>query len=116
MKLEALSQMLSECPPSQWRDAALLALDNSNLSYAGSGRRPAGAKVKDLLPLYQFRLEHVRRKGINAVGMPELLQGLKEKPLDSIVIGYPFHGDTSAVHVFCDEQDAIIGCVTITIE
>ena len=113
MESQVLLEALQAAPPSRWRDAALAVLTQSKVSFAGNRESRATSSARDLLQTYRLRLESVARHGIDAIGIEELLEALTRKPATAQIHGDPFIGPHDVLHTFWDEDDVLIGCVTV---
>lgn len=114
MELETLLKKLNANKPSRWRDAALSTLKKEPLSFAGGPDSRATATASELVQTYRGRLEHIRRRGINAIGIEELLEALSRKAPGVQLRVVPFLGQQSSVYAFWDEEEGLIGCVTVS--
>jgi hypothetical protein len=113
VELQALLKALNASHPSRWRDAALFVLNTEELSFAGRSEPRAEATAHELAQIYRFRLEHIRKRGIAAVGIEEVLEALSQLSPDARVHGTPFLGRNRSVYAFLDENGILVGCVTV---
>lgn len=112
MNQETLVEALDLLPQSRWRDAALAALKLDEFRFEGQPDSTVYATAGELLETYRVRLEHVSKRGIQAVGIEELLEVLELKGAEARLRGTPFLSRTAAIHAFW-EAGKLIGCVTV---
>lgn len=112
MELENLAKTLSSLPPSPWRDAALSALREPGIAFAGRSGAKETSTAREIAELYQFRLEHTRKHGVEVSGIEDFLAALRRRPDGTRIRGEPYLGTMRTVHAFWDEKNELVGCLT----
>jgi hypothetical protein len=109
---QKLTDTLRRSAQTDWGTAALSALDDQQVVFAGS---PGGASntAADLLRLYRLRLSHCHEHGIVAHGIAELIESLVGRASGAAIEVQPFLGPESAVIAFWDTAGNLVGCVTV---
>jgi hypothetical protein len=105
-RLRALAQV-------DWTIAALAALSERQVVFAGQVSHHATNSAADLMRIYEIRLGHCISRGINAVGLPELLDALARVDPGATIAVQPFRGSGKSVTAFLGQSGELIGCVTI---
>jgi hypothetical protein len=95
----------------EWGTAALSALDDQRVIFAGNPGASSTAGI--LLQIYRVRLDHCRRHGIVAYGMAELIESLARRTSDAAIEVQPFLGPESSISAFWDAAENLVGCVTV---
>jgi len=108
---QKLIDALRRSAQTEWGTAALSALDDQQVVFAGSPG--AGNTAGDLLRIYRLKLIHSRKAGIVAHGIVELIESLARRTTDTIIDVQPFRGPESSVGAFWDATGNLVGCVTI---
>jgi hypothetical protein len=110
---QALSEVLGNGDTGSCRSAALSALKDQNVLFAGNSDSPAKNTAGDLQRIYRIRLMHCQDRQIEAFGIAELIESLGCYPPDAFILVQPFIGPNSSVTAFWSSAGALVGCVTI---
>jgi hypothetical protein len=96
-----------------WAAAALSAIDDPQVIFAGNRNSPASNTAGGLLRIYQLKLDHCREQGIAAHGIAELIESLRGRTQNEVIEVQPFIGPQSSVAAFWDTAGNLVGCVTV---
>ena len=97
----------------RWADTASEALSAGDIKFEGRNSDMVTGTVRGLIRVYEIRLQHCASKGINVIGIEELLKSLSERSLDDAVCVEPYLGSKESVSAFWGNDDDLIGCVTV---
>ena len=109
---QKLTDALRRGAQTEWGTAALSALDDQQVVFAGSPRG-ASNTAGDLLRIYRLRLAHCYEYGIVAHGIAELIECLARRASGAAIEVQPFLGPESGVVAFWDTAGNLVGCVTV---
>jgi hypothetical protein len=110
---QRLADALERHANTAWGTAALSAVDDDEVVFAGSPNRPGSNTAGDLLRIYRLRLDHCRERGIEAYGITELIESLIGREQSEVIEIQPFIGPRSSVAAFWDTAGNLVGCVTV---
>lgn len=79
-------------------------------SFEGSDGSGRTSRAQELLQIYRFRLEHIRKHRIEILGVEELVIALSLRAADARIRGESFVGPESVAHAFWDEDNKLVGC------
>lgn len=109
---QRLTEALRGEPQTEWATAALSALGDQRVVYAGSRSR-VGNTAADLLRIYRIRLGNLCEHRVVAQGLVELIDCLARQTSETFIEVQPFIGPESSVTAFWDAAGDLVGCVTL---
>jgi hypothetical protein len=110
---EKISDALKRDITTEWRVAALTAIDDQEVVFAGNANAGASNTVGDLLRIFRAGQSHCRERGIDAHGLAELIETLAGRNEGTVMHVQPFLGPRSSITAFWDVTGNLVGCVTI---
>lgn len=109
---QKLSEALKRNAPTEWGAAALSAIADQEVVFAGS-TGGADNTAGELLRIYRLRASHCLKKGIQVQGLTELLASLGARSASAVIQVQPFRGPRSSVAAFWDATGNLVGVITI---
>lgn len=108
-----LSDALKRHAANGWVAAALSAIEDEHVVFAGNANAGASNTAMDLLRIYRIRQSHCRARQIEACGLTQLIESLAACRESDVIEVQPFLGPGRSITAFWNTAGNLIGCITL---